>query len=118
MFRVACTFIGCFSFQLHSEDYPVADIIDTWLHPTTGLHLDYSTIYGELRDKFVTSGAPLVQGTWERREQWEQTYDKWCLLSSERLKKAYKFICEQKQGCDARREGLPSYKLQIHLSEP
>ena len=120
MFRVACTSVGCFSFQLHSEPYPIANVLDTWLHPTTGLHLDYSTIYGELRDEFVTSGAPLMQGVsfdekreeWERRkQQWEQKYDKWCLLSSERLGKVYK--CEQ--DWNPHKKGLPGYKFIMSL---
>ncbi len=119
MFHVACASVGCFPFQLHSEFYPVADILDTWLHPTTGLHLDYSAIYGGLRDKFVTSGAPLMQcvSLQEReRREWERKYDKWCLLSSERLKKIYRLMDEQKQKLANREnEGLPGYKFKMFL---
>lgn len=106
--------------QLHSENYPIANVLKT------GLNLDYSAIYGELRDKFATSGAPLMQGASyhereqerERREQWEQKYDKWCLLSSERLKKIYAFMDEQKQKLANREnEGLPAYKFQMFLSK-
>lgn len=109
MFRVACAFVGCFSLQLHSEIYPIANVLDTWLRPAMGLHLDYSTIYEELRDKFATSGAPLMQcvSLQEReRREWEQKYDKWCLLSSERLKKIYRLMDEQKaETCEPRARG-------------
>ena len=121
MFRVACTSVGCFPFQLHSEFYPVADVIYTRLCPAGELQLDYSTIYEKLRDKFATSGAPLMQGApfheqeqvLELHKQWEQKYDECCLLSSERLKKVYK--CEQ--DWNPREKGFPGYKFRMFLSK-